>query len=72
MLGSFTGAVAFKKVTEACDGGDCRDGNSILNKTMKHRLIRRETSRLRTKVSCIDQQNKNVMDTFAINGSKLP
>ena len=54
-MGSLTGAVASKKVTEALKGRLSADGNRTLSVNAKAGLTMRPTSRTVTKVGVSDQ-----------------
>ena len=54
-MGSLTGAVASKKVTEALKGWLNADGNRVLSVNAKAGLTVRPTSRTVTKVGVSDQ-----------------
>ena len=54
-MGSLTGAVASKRVTEAFKGGLSADGNRAQSINAKARLTARQTSRAGTKVGVSDQ-----------------
>ena len=54
-MGSLTGAVASKKVTEALKGRLSADGNRTLSVNAKAGLTARQTSRAVTKVGVSDQ-----------------
>ena len=54
-VGSLTGAVASKRVTEAFKGGLSADGNRAQSINAEARLTARQTSRAETKVGVSDQ-----------------
>ena len=54
-MGSLTGAVASKRVTEAFKGRLSADGNRAMSANVKAGLTARQTSRAVTKVGVSDQ-----------------